>query len=66
MITFNNYTVLLLLISGLLVLVFDVKIYTKANWLREKKGAVFAGWLNICLGILSYFGYLLYEKWFWK
>lgn len=38
MITFNNYTVLLLLLSGLLVLVFDVKIYTKANLLREKKG----------------------------
>lgn len=66
MITFNNYTVLLLLISGLLVLVFDVKIYTKANLLREKKGALIAGWLNISLGVLSYIGYLVYEKWFWK
>lgn len=66
MITFNNYTVLLLLISGLLVLVFDVKIYTKANNLREKKAAIFAGWFNICLGVLSYLGYLVYEEWFWQ
>ncbi|MBA2941455.1 hypothetical protein HZF08_24535 [Paenibacillus sp. CGMCC 1.16610] len=66
MITFNNYTVLLLLISGLLVLVFDVRVYKKANLQREKKGALFTGWLNISLGILSYVGYLVYEKWFWK
>ncbi|KRF07152.1 hypothetical protein ASG89_17555 [Paenibacillus sp. Soil766] len=66
MITFNNYTVLLLLISGLLILVFDVKIYTKASMLREKKGALFAGWFNISLGVLSFFSYLAYEKWFWK
>ncbi|MGO4497407.1 CLC_0170 family protein [Paenibacillus sp. 2RAB27] len=66
MITFNNYTVLLLLVSGLLVLVFDVKNYTKANMLKEKKAALFAGWFNISLGVLSFFGYLVYERWFWK
>ncbi|MDR6553452.1 CLC_0170 family protein [Paenibacillus qinlingensis] len=66
MITFNNYTVLLLLISGLLLLVFDVKMYAKDNWPKEKKGALLAGWVNISLGLLSYFGYMVYEKWFWK
>lgn len=66
MITFNNYTVLLLLISGLLVLIFDVKLYASANMTKEKKSAMFTGWLNISLGILSYFGYLVYENWFWK
>jgi hypothetical protein len=66
MITFNNYTVLLLLVSGLLVLFFDVKNYTKANMLKEKKGALFAGWFNISLGVLSFFGYWVYERWFWK
>ncbi|NOV02112.1 CLC_0170 family protein [Paenibacillus planticolens] len=66
MITFNYYTILLLLISGGLVLIFDVKIYKQASMLKEKKGATIAGWLNISLGVLSYFGYLVYEKWFWK
>ncbi|MDD9268076.1 CLC_0170 family protein [Paenibacillus sp. GCM10023248] len=66
MITFNNYTVLLLLISGLLVLIFDVKLYAKANMLKEKKSAQITGVLNISLGVLSYFGYLVYENWFWK
>lgn len=66
MITFNNYTVLLLLISGLLLLVFDVKIYAKANMLKEKKVASITGWFNISLGVLSFFGNLAYEKWFWK
>lgn len=66
MITFNNYTVTLLLLSGILVLIFDVKLYAKANMQKEKKGAIFVGWLNISLGVLSYLGYLIYEKWFWK
>ncbi|CAN7742072.1 hypothetical protein LJR153_006452 [Paenibacillus sp. LjRoot153] len=66
MITFNNYTVMLLLISGLLVLVFDVKIYAKANMLKEKRGAFIVGWFNISLGVLSFLGYLVYERWFWK
>lgn len=66
MITFNDYTVLLLIISGLLVLLFDVRNYTKASMQKEKKGALIAGWLNLSLGVLSYFGYLVYEKWFWK
>lgn len=66
MISFNNYTVLLLLISGVLVLVFDVKMYTKASMFKEKRVASFAGWFNIFLGVLSLFGNLAYEKWFWK
>lgn len=66
MITFNYYTVLLLLISGLLVLVFDVKVYAKANMFKEKKVAFIVGWFNISLGVLSFFGYWVYEKWFWK
>ncbi|RTE10922.1 CLC_0170 family protein [Paenibacillus whitsoniae] len=66
MITFNNYTILLLLITGLLILVFDVKNYGKANMPKEKKVAVIAGCLNISLGVISFLGYLAYEKWFWK
>ncbi|WP_368086784.1 CLC_0170 family protein [Paenibacillus sp. yr247] len=66
MITFNNYTILLLLVSGILVLYFDVKLYKKANMNKEKKGALFAGWFNISLGVVSFFSYLIYEKWFWK
>lgn len=66
MITFNNYTVLLLLISGLLVLVFDVKIYAKVSMLKEKKVAFIVGWFNISLGVLSFIAYWVYEKWFWS
>ncbi|UKS30955.1 hypothetical protein LOZ80_19230 [Paenibacillus sp. HWE-109] len=66
MITFNYYTIMLLLLSGILVLVFDVKIYAKANLTREKKGALILGWLNIVLAGLSYICYFIYDKWFWK
>lgn len=66
MITFNYYTVLLLLITGTLVLLFDVKRYTKAKMNKEKKGALFVGWLNVSLAFISFIGYYVYEKWFWK
>ncbi|MEC0231998.1 CLC_0170 family protein [Paenibacillus alba] len=66
MITFNYYTIMLLLLSGILVLCFDVKIYVKANMTKEKKGALFVGWFNITLSGLSLIGYFIYDKWFWK
>lgn len=65
MITFNYYTVLLLLISGILTLIFDVRIYMKANMIKEKKGALITGWLSIALAFLSFCSYYIYEKWFW-
>lgn len=65
MITFNYYTVLLLLISGILILCFDVRIYVKANMIKEKKGALITGWLSIALAFISFCSYYIYEKWFW-
>lgn len=59
------YVVLLLLITGILILFFDVKRYEAAKMNKEKRGARFAGWLNICLGIILFIGYWVYEKWFW-
>ncbi|WP_376769343.1 CLC_0170 family protein [Paenibacillus germinis] len=66
MITFNYYTVLLLLISGILILCFDVRIYVKTGMIKEKKGALITGWLSIALAFLSFCIYYIYEKWFWN
>jgi uncharacterized membrane protein len=66
-ITYVYYTVSLLLITGILVLVFDTKRYdTRAKNYKVQKGASILGWLNISLGIVLFIGYWVYDKWFWK
>jgi hypothetical protein len=60
------YTTALLLITGILILVFDGKRYDeKAKKYKIQKGSRFLGWINICLGIILFFGNWIYDKWFW-
>jgi len=46
------YSVPLLLITGLYILVIDVKGYEMESWTKEQKAARILGWINITLGIL--------------
>ncbi len=54
---YNNYTVLLFLLSGWMILRFDKKRYRMANMKKEMKAAAVIGWGNVALGILGFTGY---------
>ncbi len=54
---YTNYTVLLFVLSGWMILRFDKKRYRMADMKKEMKAAAVVGWLNVALGILGYAGY---------
>jgi hypothetical protein len=54
-----GYIIPLCLITGLIILILDVKGYKISGMNKEKKVAGFLGWANVCIGILLFFG-----KWF--
>jgi uncharacterized protein with PQ loop repeat len=60
---FINYAITLWLVSGILILVLDVKSYEFAAMYKEKKIARVLGWFNIIFGILSFVGLWAYRTW---
>lgn len=60
-----NYIVILLVVTGILILRFDVKAYRLSKMRKEKKAAKFVGWLNIFLGVSLFIVNWATEKWFW-
>jgi cell division protein FtsX len=62
---YNNYLVALLIITGYLVLRFDVKIYEMANMKKERRVAKFIGRTNIFIGILFFITDWVYQIRFW-
>jgi hypothetical protein len=64
--TYTYYATALFLITGILILVFDVNRYDqKTKMYTIQKGARFLGWINLCLGVVLFIGYWVYDKWFW-
>jgi uncharacterized membrane protein len=64
--TYAYYTSALFLITGILILIFDVKRFDeKAKKNMIQKGSRSLGWINVCLGVVLFFGYWIYNKWFW-
>ena len=61
--TYSNYLVLLLLVTGIMVLVFDAKAYKKEQQKKEEKVSRFLGWINISLAVLVLVGNWVLQKW---
>ncbi|MGZ4031335.1 MAG: CLC_0170 family protein [Tumebacillaceae bacterium] len=61
--SYINFLVILFLISGIFVLVFDTLVYKQQNQTKEEKVSRFLGWMNIALGILSYVGNWVIQMW---
>lgn len=51
--------------TGVYILMFDVKGYKTKNMQKEKKVSTFLGWFNITAGILAYFVNWAYQQIFW-
>ncbi len=49
-----KYVIPIWILSGILSLVMDKKIYAAAKMNKEKKIAGFLGWMNIAFGIVIY------------
>jgi uncharacterized membrane protein len=59
-----NFTIFLLLMTGGLILRFDVKSYEFMNLKKEKKMARILGWLNVVLGVAIFIGNWIYQIYF--
>lgn len=57
-----NFTIILLLLTGLCMLWIDVKTYERAKLEKEKKAARFLAWFNIVLAAVSYLGNYIYNS----
>lgn len=49
-----------LLVSSLLLLAIDARIYSNRGWLREKKYAYLLGWASCTLSLLILIGLFIY------
>ncbi len=58
---YMNYIIVLLLLTGGLILLFDVRDYAASGMFKEKQSALFMGWGNIVLGILLFIGNWVYK-----
>jgi O-antigen/teichoic acid export membrane protein len=56
-----NYVVLLCVITGLLILYFDVNGYKLSGMKKERKAAKFLGIFNVSIGTLIWIATLLIE-----
>jgi len=65
MIGYLNYTVSLLIVTGILILFFDVKGYKLENMKKEAKVSKYLGWVNVVLGLAVLIGNWVYHKWGW-
>lgn len=65
MIGYLNYVLVLLIVTGILILFFDVKGYNMAHMKKEEKTARYLGWFNVSVGILMFTGNWAYQMWFW-
>ncbi|GAA3401527.1 CLC_0170 family protein [Paenibacillus hodogayensis] len=61
-----NYIIILFLTSGLFTLLVDLSHYKKdGKMTRERKAAVFTGWMNVVLGIVALVGSWYYKRYIW-
>lgn len=61
-----NYIVILFLATGAFTLAVDIAHYNKDKGMnRERKVALFSGWMNVVLGVLMLIGSWLYKRYIW-
>lgn len=58
-----GYIIPLCLLTGLIILRWDVKGYVASKMKKERKVAEFIGWLNVGLGIMLFVGKWVMDKW---
>lgn len=61
--SYINYLVMLFVLSGVMVLVFDTKVYKQEKQTKEEKVSRVFGWINIVLGALAYVGNFVLQQW---
>lgn len=61
--TFPYYLAGLFLVTGLLILVFDVRTYTMADMNKEKKVARALGWINLVFSVIVSVGNWALRQW---
>ncbi len=64
-ISYGYYLISLFILTGITILLLDVKSYSKNNQKKEKKFALFLGWANIIFGSGFYIVSWVYQRWFW-
>jgi len=65
MIGYLNYTVFLLVVTGILILLFDVKGYKLEKMKKEAKVSKYIGWVNVVLGLAVFISNWVYHQWVW-
>ncbi|GIN72055.1 hypothetical protein J14TS2_25300 [Bacillus sp. J14TS2] len=64
-ISYGYYLISLFILTGIIILLLDVKTHSTTNQKKEKKVTLFLGWANIVLGSTFYIVSWIYQKWFW-
>ncbi|MCR8634741.1 CLC_0170 family protein [Paenibacillus radicis (ex Xue et al. 2023)] len=59
---YANFTVLLMLLTGVFILWIDVKGYNRTGMKREQRTARFLGWFNIIAGLGTFIVNLFYQS----
>ena len=62
---FIGYAVFVFAVTGILLLLEDVKAYKHARLQKERKTAKILGWTNLSLGSVIFLANWMYEKWSW-
>lgn len=62
---YPNLTGLLLLLTGILLLLVDVKAYNQRSMSREAQWTRRLGWTNIACGVAMYVAGWVYSQWIW-
>lgn len=58
------YVAILLLVTGGLILRVEVKGYEMVEMQKEKKAALFFGWFNVLLGLITLVANWAFQQWF--
>ncbi|WP_207451643.1 CLC_0170 family protein [Bacillus sp. SD088] len=64
-ISYGYYLISLFILTGIIILLLDVKTHSTNNQKKEKRVILFLGWGNIVLGSGFYIISWIYQKWFW-
>ncbi|QQK81621.1 hypothetical protein HUG20_18005 [Salicibibacter cibi] len=62
---YTNYMVTLLVVTGILILYFDVKAYDREKKKKERKTAIIIGRINLYSGISLLILNWMIDQWFW-
>ncbi|MEH6948094.1 CLC_0170 family protein [Bacillus sp. JJ634] len=60
-----NYLISILLVTGILLLLTDVKAYKNAGLKKERKITLILGWTHLSLSIILTLTAWIYRTWIW-